>query len=141
METVLKHLSRCQHLGWMNVIELKSASIHWLSCGQRAEPYAWSRMLCVLSDARLLLLDDLEVHPSLLSRRAESCTVWLLRYRLRVTPAPSDSAHKERLERRSRPLSGAASDTPAVKATAFLSGRLKRSIGRRVGVGDASRGR
>lgn len=30
----------------------------------------------------------------LVSERAESCTVWLLRYRLRVTSAPSHSAHK-----------------------------------------------
>ncbi|XP_077377234.1 disabled homolog 2-interacting protein-like isoform X2 [Festucalex cinctus] len=140
METLVKQLSRCQHLGWMNVIEPKSASINWLSCGQRAEPHTWSRMLCVLSDARLLLLDDPEVHPLLLSERAESYTVWLLRYRLRVTSAPSDSAHKERPERRARPLSSAASDTPTAKVTAFLSGKLKRSLGRRADV-DAYHGR
>ena len=36
----------------------------------------------------------LQVHPLLLAERAETCTVWLLRYTLHVTSAPSFSAHK-----------------------------------------------
>ncbi|KAM4578687.1 uncharacterized protein V3H82_008044 [Fundulus diaphanus] len=94
MEQLVKHLSRCQHLGWMNVIELKSASIHWLSCGQKAERDVWTRMFCILSDSQLLMLDDLEVHPLLLAERAETCTIWLLRYTLHVTAVAPGSAHK-----------------------------------------------
>uniref|UniRef100_A0A3Q1IYV3 DAB2 interacting protein b n=1 Tax=Anabas testudineus TaxID=64144 RepID=A0A3Q1IYV3_ANATE len=88
MEELVKHLSRCQYLGWMNVIgetvyrrslivyrhylvtnsicchdgvtELKRASIHWLSCGRKVEPDIWSKMFCILSDTQLLMLDDLE---------------------------------------------------------------------------------
>uniref|UniRef100_A0A665W9B0 DAB2 interacting protein b n=1 Tax=Echeneis naucrates TaxID=173247 RepID=A0A665W9B0_ECHNA len=66
MDELVKHLSRCQHLGWMNVIELKSASVHWLSCGQKAEPDVWSKMFCILSDSQLLMLDNLK---GFLSRR------------------------------------------------------------------------
>ncbi|XP_039979105.1 uncharacterized protein si:dkeyp-72a4.1 [Xiphias gladius] len=94
MEELVKHLSRCQHLGWMDVIELKSASIHWLSCGRKAEPDIWSKMFCILSDSQLLMLDNLEVHPLLLAERAETCTVWLLRYTLHVTSAPPCPALK-----------------------------------------------
>ncbi|KAF6716791.1 Ras/Rap GTPase-activating protein SynGAP [Oryzias melastigma] len=94
MEQLVKHLSRCQHLGWMNVIELKSASIHWLSCGRKAEPDIWTKMFCILTNSQLLMLDDLEVHPLLLAERAETCTVWLLRYTLHVTSAPHHPAHK-----------------------------------------------
>lgn len=36
----------------------------------------------------------LQVHPLLLTERAETCTVWLLRYTLHVTSAPSRPAHK-----------------------------------------------
>uniref|UniRef100_A0A8D3B4M3 Disabled-like 2-interacting protein-like n=1 Tax=Scophthalmus maximus TaxID=52904 RepID=A0A8D3B4M3_SCOMX len=59
MEQLVKHLSRCQHLGWMDVIG--DASIHWLSCGRKAEPDIWSKMFCILSDSELLMLDNLEV--------------------------------------------------------------------------------
>ncbi|MEQ2216126.1 hypothetical protein XENOCAPTIV_011124, partial [Xenoophorus captivus] len=94
MEQLVKHLSRCQHLGWMKVIELKSASIHWLSCGQKAEPDVWTKMFCILSDSQLLMLDDLEVHPLLLAERAETCTIWLLRYTLHVTSAAPGPTQK-----------------------------------------------
>ncbi|CAB1434396.1 unnamed protein product, partial [Pleuronectes platessa] len=133
MEELVRNMSRCQHLGWMNVIELKSASIHWLSCGQRAEPDVWSKMFCILSDAQLLLLNNLEVHPLLLAERAESCTVWLLRYTLHVTSAPSFSAHKDvpgRGVRRQSMSSSFAVDTPTARVTGFLSRRLKQSLRR-----------
>ncbi|XP_070411680.1 uncharacterized protein [Nothobranchius furzeri] len=94
MEQLVKHISRCQHLGWMKVIELKSASIHWLSCGQRAETDVWTRMFCILSESQLLMLDDLEVHPLLLTESTDICTVWLLRYSLHVTSSPTGHAHK-----------------------------------------------
>ncbi|XP_014265639.1 disabled homolog 2-interacting protein [Maylandia zebra] len=130
MEQLVKHLSRCQHLGWMNVIELKSASIHWLSCGRRAEPDIWSKMFCILSESRLLMLDDLEVHPLLLTERAETCTVWLLRYTLHVTSAPSRPAHKEMGVRRQSMPSASTTDTPTARVTGFLSRRLKQSLRR-----------
>ncbi|XP_018548478.1 disabled homolog 2-interacting protein isoform X2 [Lates calcarifer] len=133
MEELVKHLSRCQHLGWMNVIELKSASIHWLSCGRRAEPDIWSKMFCILSDSQLLLLNDLEVHPLLLAERAETCTVWLLRYTLHVTSAPPCPAHKgapERGLRRQSMPSGSAVDTPTARVTGVSSRRLKQSLRR-----------
>ncbi|XP_062272837.1 disabled homolog 2-interacting protein-like [Scomber scombrus] len=133
MEQLVKNLSRCQHLGWMNVIELKSASIHWLSCGRRAEPDVWSRMFCILSDCHLLLLNHLEVHPLLLAERAETCTVWLLRYSLHVTSAPPRPAHKDGSERgvrrQSMPSSNAL-DTHTTRVTGFLSRRLKQSLRR-----------
>lgn len=44
-----------------DVTELKSASIHWLSCGRKAEPDVWTKMFCILTDSQLLMLDDLEV--------------------------------------------------------------------------------
>ncbi|KAI9540289.1 hypothetical protein NQZ68_042345, partial [Dissostichus eleginoides] len=94
MEDLVKHLSRCQQMGWMDVIELKSSPIHWLSVGRRAEPASWGRMFCILSDAQLLLLPHLEVHPLILAEKAETCAVWLLRYSLQVTSATPGSAHK-----------------------------------------------
>ncbi|XP_069379198.1 disabled homolog 2-interacting protein isoform X2 [Paralichthys olivaceus] len=133
MEELVKHMSRCQHLGWMNVIELKSASIHWLSCGQRAEPEVWSKMFCILSDAQLLLLNNLEVHPLLLAERAETCTIWLLRYTLHVTSTPSFSAHKDvpgRGVRRQSLSSSFALDTSTARVTGFLSRRFKQSLRR-----------
>ncbi|XP_038135087.1 ras/Rap GTPase-activating protein SynGAP isoform X3 [Cyprinodon tularosa] len=133
MEQLVKHLSRCRHLGWMEVIELKSASIHWLSCGQKAEPDVWTRMFCILSDSQLLMLDDLEVHPLLLTERAETCTIWLLRYTLHVTPAAPGSAQKDvaekRIRRQSMP-SGSMVDRPPTRVTGFLSHRLKQSLRR-----------
>ncbi|XP_035496592.2 disabled homolog 2-interacting protein isoform X2 [Scophthalmus maximus] len=147
MEQLVKHLSRCQHLGWMDVIELKSASIHWLSCGRKAEPDIWSKMFCILSDSELLMLDNLEVHPLLLAERAETCTVWLLRYTLHMTSAPPCPAHKDvpgrGVRRQSMPTSSAV-DTPTGRVTVnththwtqpaasmgFLSRRLKQSLRR-----------
>ncbi|XP_054628859.1 disabled homolog 2-interacting protein-like isoform X1 [Dunckerocampus dactyliophorus] len=132
MESLVKHLSRCQHLGWMNVIELKSASFHWLSCGQRAEPNTWRKMFCILSDCRLLLLDNLEVHPLLLSERAETCTVWLIRYTLHVTSAPAHSTCKDQPQPRTSRQSvlNCALDTPTTGVTGFLSRTLKQSLRR-----------
>ncbi|KAG7232845.1 hypothetical protein INR49_008035 [Caranx melampygus] len=111
MEELVKHLSRCQHLGWMNVIEMKSASIHWLSCGRKAEPDIWSKMFCILSDSQLLMLDNLEIHPLLLAERAE-------------TYVP------ERGVRRQSMPSSSAADTPTARVTGFLSRRLKQSLRR-----------
>uniref|UniRef100_A0A8P4KHR8 DAB2 interacting protein b n=1 Tax=Dicentrarchus labrax TaxID=13489 RepID=A0A8P4KHR8_DICLA len=37
-----------------------SASIHWLSCGRKAEPDVWNKMFCILSDSHLLMLNNLE---------------------------------------------------------------------------------
>lgn len=73
-------------------------------------------MFCILSEAELVMLNNLEVrrphpappappaganrnchsqvHPLLLAERAETCTVWLLRYTLHVTSAPPHPAHK-----------------------------------------------
>ncbi|XP_029915263.1 disabled homolog 2-interacting protein isoform X2 [Myripristis murdjan] len=134
MDDLVQHLSRCQDLGWMNVIELRSASIHWLSCGRRAGPSVWTRKFCILSDSQLLLLDNLEVHPLLLAeRRAESCTVWLLRYTLRMTSSSADPAHKcapEKAARRQSMPSSSALDTPTSRVTGFLSRRLKQSLRR-----------
>ncbi|KAM9857996.1 disabled homolog 2-interacting protein-like [Aulostomus maculatus] len=150
MEELVKHLSRCQHLGWMKVIELKSASIHWLSCGRRwAEPDLWSKMFCILSDCQLLLLDDLEVHPLLLAERAETCTIWLLRYTLHVTSAPPCPAPKDVPDKGARRQSmyrSSAGDMSATRVTVntsshshrcssaslqgFLSRRLKDSLRR-----------
>ncbi|XP_078105989.1 disabled homolog 2-interacting protein [Sander vitreus] len=135
MEELVKHLSRCQHMGWMNVIELKSTSIHWLSCGQRAEPDIWTQMFCILSDAQLLMLNNLEVHPLLLAERAETCAVWLLRYSLHVTSSLPGPAHKDVPEKGSRrqsvPSSSATTvDTPGARVTGFLSRRLKQSLRR-----------
>ncbi|XP_061836042.2 disabled homolog 2-interacting protein isoform X2 [Nerophis lumbriciformis] len=153
METLAKHLSKCQHLGWMDVIELKRASFHWLSCGQRAEPNTWSKMFCILSDCHLLLLDNLEVHPLLLSERAETCTVWLLRHTLHVNAAHKGEGSRatrhamdvedqmawrqhgapslpDRAARRQSVLSSAALDTPGAKVTGFLSRTLKQSLRR-----------
>ncbi|XP_023199619.1 disabled homolog 2-interacting protein-like isoform X2 [Xiphophorus maculatus] len=133
MEQLVQHLSRCQHLGWMKVIELKSASIHWLSCGQKAEPDVWTRMFCILSDSQLLMLDDLEVHPLLLAERAETCTIWLLRYTLHVASVAPGPAHKDAVDRRARrpsTSSGSIMDTPTTRVTGFLSRRLKQSLRR-----------
>ncbi|XP_043968208.1 disabled homolog 2-interacting protein-like isoform X1 [Gambusia affinis] len=133
MEQLVQHLSRCQHLGWMKVIELKSASIHWLSCGQKAEPDVWTRMFCILSDSQLLMLDDLEVHPLLLAERAETCAIWLLRYTLHVASVAPGPAHTDAVDRRvCRPnlSSGSTVDTPTTRVTGFLSRRLKQSLRR-----------
>nr|XP_043882431.1 disabled homolog 2-interacting protein-like isoform X2 [Solea senegalensis] len=133
MEELVKHLSRCQHLGWMNVIELKSASINWLSCGRKAESDIWSKMFCILSDSQLLMLDNLELHPLLLAERAETCTVWLLRYTLHVTSSLACPTHKdvpERGVRRKSMPSSAAVDTPTTRVTGFISRRLKQSLRR-----------
>ncbi|MEQ2176972.1 hypothetical protein GOODEAATRI_033670 [Goodea atripinnis] len=51
-------------------------------------------MFCILSDSQLLMLDDLEVHPLLLAERAETCTIWLLRYTLHVTSAAPGPTQK-----------------------------------------------
>ncbi|XP_070689799.1 disabled homolog 2-interacting protein [Pempheris klunzingeri] len=133
MEELVKHLSRCQHMGWMNVIDLKSASIHWLSCGRKAEPDVWSEMFCILSDSQLVMLNNLEVHPLLLAERAETCTVWLLRYTLHMTSALPRPAHKdvpERGVRRQSMPSSSAVDTPTARVTGYLSRRLKQSLRR-----------
>ncbi|XP_070760175.1 disabled homolog 2-interacting protein-like [Enoplosus armatus] len=133
MEELVKHLSRCQHMGWMNVIELKSASIHWLSCGRKAEPDVWSKTFCILSDSQLVMLNNLEVHPLLLAERAETCTVWLLRYTFHVTSAPPRPTHKdipERGVRRQSMPSSSAVDSPTARVTGFLSRRLKQSLRR-----------
>ncbi|XP_060894163.1 disabled homolog 2-interacting protein-like isoform X3 [Labrus mixtus] len=133
MDELVKHLSRCQHIGWMKVIELKSAPIYWLSCGQRAETGVWSKMFCILSDSQLLMLNNLEVHPLLLAERAETCTVWLLRYTLHVTSGPPRPTHKdvpERGVRRQSMPSSSAVDTPTARVTGFLSRRLKQSLRR-----------
>ncbi|XP_068999718.1 disabled homolog 2-interacting protein-like isoform X2 [Embiotoca jacksoni] len=90
-------------------------------------------MFCILSDAQLLMLDDLEVHPLLLAERAETCTVWLLRYTLHVTAAAPCPAHKDASERgvrRQSMPSGASVDTPTARVTGFLSWRLKQSLRR-----------
>ncbi|XP_069581051.1 ras/Rap GTPase-activating protein SynGAP [Brachyistius frenatus] len=90
-------------------------------------------MFCILSDSQLLMLDDLEVHPLLLAERAETCTVWLLRYTLHVTAAAPCPAHKDASERgvrRQSMPSGASVDTPTARVTGFLSRRLKQSLRR-----------
>lgn len=73
-------------------------------------------MFCILSEAELVMLNNLEVrrprpapaappagtnrpflsqvHPLLLAERAETCTVWLLRYTLNVTSTRPGPAHK-----------------------------------------------
>ncbi|XP_027140174.1 disabled homolog 2-interacting protein isoform X1 [Larimichthys crocea] len=133
MEELVKHLSRCQHMGWMNVIELKSASIHWLSCGRKAEPDVWTKMFCILSDSQLVMLKNLEVHPLLLAERAEICTVWLLRYTVHATSAPPCSAHKDVPERGVRHQSMPSSstvETATSRVTGFLSRRFKQSLRR-----------
>ncbi|XP_041856371.1 disabled homolog 2-interacting protein-like isoform X1 [Melanotaenia boesemani] len=79
------------------------------------------------------MLDNLEVHPLLLAERAESCTVWLLRYTLHVTSAPPLPAHKdatERGKRRQSMPSGSIMDTPTTRVTGYLSRRLKQSLRR-----------
>ncbi|CAN9512825.1 unnamed protein product [Ophioblennius macclurei] len=106
--------------------ELKSASIHWLSCGRKAEPDVWSQVFCILSGSELLMLDNLEVHPLLLSERAEPCAIWLLRYTLHVTSAPPGYAHKESPES-GRRQSSSIVDT---RVTGFLSRRFKQSLRR-----------
>ncbi|XP_055367670.1 disabled homolog 2-interacting protein-like isoform X2 [Betta splendens] len=132
MEDLVKHLSRCQHLGWMYVIELKQGFNHWLSCGHKAKPDIWNQMFCILSDSQLLMLDNLQIHPLLLAERAEACTVWLLKYTLRVTSAPPCPTHKDGEDRgrqQSMP-SNSTVDTPTARITGFLSQRLKQSLRR-----------
>ncbi|XP_015259713.1 PREDICTED: disabled homolog 2-interacting protein-like isoform X3 [Cyprinodon variegatus] len=90
-------------------------------------------MFCILSDSQLLMLDDLEVHPLLLTERAETCTIWLLRYTLHVTPAAPGSAQKDAAEKRIRRQSmpsGSMVDRPPTRVTGFLSHRLKQSLRR-----------
>ncbi|KAM9744571.1 ras/Rap GTPase-activating protein SynGAP-like [Menidia menidia] len=148
MEELVRHLSRCQHLGWMNVIELQSAPVHWLSCGRRAEPDVWTQMFCILSESRLLLLDDLEVHPVLLAEGAEPIEgagpiegaesiegaepgrVWLLRYSLQVTSQPPPAHLGAAGRRRLSMPSSSLTDTPTTRVTDFLSRRLKSSLRR-----------
>lgn len=41
--------------------------MHWLSCGRKVEPEAWCNMFCILSEAELVMLNNLEVrrpHPA-----------------------------------------------------------------------------
>ncbi|XP_053181840.1 disabled homolog 2-interacting protein-like [Scomber japonicus] len=90
-------------------------------------------MFCILSDCHLLLLNHLEVHPLLLAERAETCTVWLLRYTLHVTSPAPRPAHKdgpERGVRRQSMPSSNALDTHTTRVTGFLSRRLKQSLRR-----------
>ncbi|KAJ3603959.1 hypothetical protein NHX12_028700 [Muraenolepis orangiensis] len=60
MEMAWGHLSRCEEVGWMKVTELPCSSIHWLSCGQRAQSALWQPRFCILTQSLLLLLDSQE---------------------------------------------------------------------------------
>ncbi|XP_029573639.1 disabled homolog 2-interacting protein isoform X2 [Salmo trutta] len=130
---------------------MKSSSTNWISCGQPfTEPAIWKPKFCIVTDCQLLLLDKQEIHPLLLQeRRAESCTVWLLRHTLTVPRdrhtlgdktalATVNKLPPERVGRR-RSMPGSALDKspsmePATstpfKVTGFLSRRLKGSIKR-----------
>ncbi|KAL7828834.1 hypothetical protein SRHO_G00324680 [Serrasalmus rhombeus] len=82
MERSAPITTRCQHQGWMGVTDMKGSSVHWISCGQPlAEPIGWRIKFCLLTECELVLLDKAEISPLLVrERRAESCTVWLLRH-------------------------------------------------------------
>ncbi|KAJ8006080.1 hypothetical protein DPEC_G00124550 [Dallia pectoralis] len=90
MDHLVTRLSRCQYQGWMKVIDMKSSSTNWISCGQPfTEPAIWKHKFCIVSDCQLLILNKQEIHPLLLPEcRVEPITVWILRHTLTV---PTDN--------------------------------------------------
>ncbi|KAK3566160.1 hypothetical protein QTP86_028446 [Hemibagrus guttatus] len=95
-------MTRCHYQGWMKVTgnvasesalksdvclcfaDMTSSSVHWISCGQPLmEPGSWKVKLCLLTKCELVLFDKAEVSwLPLGERRAESCTMWLLRHNI-----------------------------------------------------------
>ncbi|XP_009302072.1 disabled homolog 2-interacting protein isoform X2 [Danio rerio] len=146
------HITRCQHQGWMRVTDMKGSSVHWLSCGQPlSEPIGWQVKFCLVAECQLVLLDKREISPLLFQeRRAESCTVWLLRRSTSIpegvqlrkdqsTQTRNTKSLADRVGRR-RSMPGSTVDKTVVamdadtstpfKVTGFLSRRLKGSIKR-----------
>ncbi|KAL0979734.1 hypothetical protein UPYG_G00188880 [Umbra pygmaea] len=147
MDNLVTRLSRCLFQGRMKVTDMKSSSTNWISCGHPFNETAiWKPKFCIVTDGQLLILDEQQIHPLLLQeRRAESCTVWLLRHTLTIptvnnTPRgrPDNEPPAEMLGRRcSMPgitVDKSTSMDPAApspfRVTGFLSRRLKSSIKR-----------
>ncbi|XP_056449269.1 disabled homolog 2-interacting protein [Gadus chalcogrammus] len=145
VEKLLGQLSRCEEVGWMKVAEMQCSSIHWFSCGQKAQPAVWNPRFCILTESLLLLLDSLEVQPFLLAQsRAESCSIWLLRHTLHVTSSSSKesfpteavptvkylSEHQRRRQSMPSSCQRSALNTPTSRVTGYLSKRLKQSLRR-----------
>uniref|UniRef100_A0A6Q2Y3U6 DAB2 interacting protein a n=1 Tax=Esox lucius TaxID=8010 RepID=A0A6Q2Y3U6_ESOLU len=121
MDNLVTRFSRCQFQGWMKVIDMKSSSTNWISCGQPfTEPAIWKHKFCIVSDCQLLILNKQE--SEMLDLEVNVIHIH--------TEIPPEVAGR----RRSMPGSPLDKSPPMeptpFKVTGFLSRRLKGSIKR-----------
>lgn len=139
MDELVKHLSKCEAVGWLQVSELSSASSDWLSCGwkgadshvwRRPITAVWRRVLCVLTNQELLLLSGLSLQDRPLLN-TDSDTVWLLRYSVTTHTLPRPLTERMATQRRlSMPNNHLCQDATTTRVTSFFSRRLKKSLRR-----------